>query len=199
MRERRSTSHPFFLPPPSPTTTNVRGKTKPAYIRSAPLKTERHSHRHRVREGQTRPQHLLSLRDRSTFGSRPGESQFVIEADGQGDEHLGWLGKGCAGFLEGRFPSLLFTPGLTHPCIQARVFNYGERLIDRLDFEELALKSLDPSLGPRITSPRTVGKDVQQQPHVCPLHLWACRPRANLSQAADPINLPAAYNNIPLA
>ena len=52
--------------------------------------------------------------------------------------------------------------GLIPPRVQVRVFNYGERLIDRLDFEELALKSLDPSLGPRITSPRTVGKDVQQ-------------------------------------
>ena len=45
---------------------------------------------------------------------------------------------------------------------QTKVYNYGERLIDRLDFEELALKSLDPSLGPKITSPRTAGGDVQQ-------------------------------------
>lgn len=67
-----------------------------------------------------------------------------------------------------RFPSCLsyILQGLIPSCIQARVFNYGERLIKRLDFEELALKSLDPSLGPRITSPRTAGKDVQQ-PHVC--------------------------------
>ena len=28
---------------------------------------------------------------------------------------------------------------------------YGERLIDRIDFEELALKTLDPSLGPKIS------------------------------------------------
>ena len=81
-----------------------------------------------------------------------------------------WLGKGCAGFLEGgelASPSCLLrvSQWLNPPRIQVRVFNYGERLIDRLDFEELALKSLDPSLGPRITSPRTVGKDVQQ-PHV---------------------------------
>ncbi|KIJ54413.1 hypothetical protein M422DRAFT_154133, partial [Sphaerobolus stellatus SS14] len=31
-----------------------------------------------------------------------------------------------------------------------RVFVYGARLIDRIDFEELSLKSLDPSFGPRI-------------------------------------------------
>ncbi|KAL1950835.1 hypothetical protein VTO73DRAFT_5959 [Trametes versicolor] len=33
-----------------------------------------------------------------------------------------------------------------------RSFLYGERLIDRLEFEELALKSLDPSLGPRLAN-----------------------------------------------
>ena len=27
---------------------------------------------------------------------------------------------------------------------------YGERLVDRLDFEELALKSFDTSLGPKL-------------------------------------------------
>ncbi|KAI0784780.1 mitochondrial K+-H+ exchange-related-domain-containing protein [Abortiporus biennis] len=31
-----------------------------------------------------------------------------------------------------------------------RTFIYGERLIDRIDFEELALKSVDPSLGPKL-------------------------------------------------
>ncbi|KAI0693232.1 mitochondrial K+-H+ exchange-related-domain-containing protein [Cytidiella melzeri] len=34
---------------------------------------------------------------------------------------------------------------------QRRTFVYGERLVDRIDFEELALKSLDPSLGPSLT------------------------------------------------
>ncbi|KAI8978877.1 mitochondrial K+-H+ exchange-related-domain-containing protein [Trametes punicea] len=33
-----------------------------------------------------------------------------------------------------------------------KAFLYGERLVDRLDFEELALKSLDPSLGPRLSN-----------------------------------------------
>lgn len=34
--------------------------------------------------------------------------------------------------------------------LQRRAFVYGERLIDRLDFEELALKSFDTSLGPKL-------------------------------------------------
>ncbi|EKM51624.1 uncharacterized protein PHACADRAFT_127350 [Phanerochaete carnosa HHB-10118-sp] len=32
-----------------------------------------------------------------------------------------------------------------------RTFSYGESLVDRIDFEELALKSLDPSLGPKLS------------------------------------------------
>ncbi|KAH9925363.1 mitochondrial K+-H+ exchange-related-domain-containing protein [Epithele typhae] len=32
-----------------------------------------------------------------------------------------------------------------------RAFLYGERLVDRLEFEELALKSVDPSIGPKLS------------------------------------------------
>ncbi|KAG2112300.1 mitochondrial K+-H+ exchange-related-domain-containing protein [Suillus discolor] len=32
-----------------------------------------------------------------------------------------------------------------------RTYEFGERIIDRIDFEELALKGVDPSLGPSIT------------------------------------------------
>ncbi|KAF8262284.1 mitochondrial K+-H+ exchange-related-domain-containing protein [Lactarius quietus] len=35
-----------------------------------------------------------------------------------------------------------------------KVFTYGERLVDRLEFEELALKGVDPSMGPKISHPR---------------------------------------------
>jgi hypothetical protein len=34
---------------------------------------------------------------------------------------------------------------------QFKLFTYGERLADRIDFEELALKGVDPSLGPKIS------------------------------------------------
>jgi len=67
-----------------------------------------------------------------------------------------------------------------------RVFNYGERLIDRLDFEELALKSLDPSSRPKITSPRTAGRDVQQPqiPLIYPQHIITS-PLLNLQTLVD--------------
>jgi hypothetical protein len=34
---------------------------------------------------------------------------------------------------------------------QQRVFHLGERAMDRIEFEELALKSMDPSLGPDLS------------------------------------------------
>ncbi|KAF5382694.1 hypothetical protein D9615_003077 [Tricholomella constricta] len=46
-----------------------------------------------------------------------------------------------------------------------KVYQGGERLVDRLEFEELALKGIDPSLGPSITRPDMSSKlkqDVQQ-------------------------------------
>ncbi|EED85843.1 predicted protein [Postia placenta Mad-698-R] len=36
------------------------------------------------------------------------------------------------------------------PPMKRRAFLYGERFIDRIDFEELALKSFDTSLGPKL-------------------------------------------------
>ncbi|ESK95780.1 hypothetical protein Moror_12392 [Moniliophthora roreri MCA 2997] len=39
-----------------------------------------------------------------------------------------------------------------------KVFRGGERLVDRIDFEELALKGVDPSLGPTIRHPDLSGK-----------------------------------------
>ncbi|KAI0044417.1 hypothetical protein FA95DRAFT_1562282 [Auriscalpium vulgare] len=40
-----------------------------------------------------------------------------------------------------------------------KVFQYGERIVDRIDFEELALKGVDPSLGPRISHPKGPTED----------------------------------------
>ena len=42
---------------------------------------------------------------------------------------------------------------------QFKFFTYGERLVDRVDFEELALKGVDPSMGPKISRPRSPSKE----------------------------------------
>lgn len=43
------------------------------------------------------------------------------------------------------------------------MFTYGERLVDRVDFEELALKGVDPSMGPKISSPRSPSSEEQKK------------------------------------
>ncbi|KAI0004539.1 mitochondrial K+-H+ exchange-related-domain-containing protein [Russula compacta] len=40
-----------------------------------------------------------------------------------------------------------------------KIFTYGERLVDRVDFEELALKGVDPSMGPKISHPRSPSEE----------------------------------------
>ncbi|KAH9890109.1 mitochondrial K+-H+ exchange-related-domain-containing protein [Cubamyces lactineus] len=50
-----------------------------------------------------------------------------------------------------------------------RAFLYGERLVDRLDFEELALKSLDPSLGPRLSNIVHTSKEKEKATPQIPL------------------------------
>jgi hypothetical protein len=37
-------------------------------------------------------------------------------------------------------------------CIQRRVYELGQRAQSRIEFEELALRSIDPALGPRVGS-----------------------------------------------
>jgi len=39
-----------------------------------------------------------------------------------------------------------------------KTYQAGERLVDRMDFEELALKGIDPSLGPSVTRPHSSEK-----------------------------------------
>ncbi|KAG6887330.1 hypothetical protein C0995_016149 [Termitomyces sp. Mi166 len=44
---------------------------------------------------------------------------------------------------------------------QLKVYQGGERLVDRLDFEELALKGIDPSLGPTVAKSDVTGQGKQ--------------------------------------
>lgn len=44
-----------------------------------------------------------------------------------------------------------------------KTFRYGERIMDRIEFEELALKGLDPSLGPKLTAPGSASQAVEEE------------------------------------
>jgi len=71
-----------------------------------------------------------------------------------------WAGFGKA--PEGSWKASLL-PGIhlppPHECVvQLRTYELGERIIDRIDFEELALKGVDPTLGPSIPNPDITGQ-----------------------------------------
>ncbi|THH16858.1 hypothetical protein EW146_g3833 [Bondarzewia mesenterica] len=46
-----------------------------------------------------------------------------------------------------------------------KIYHYGEHLVDRIDFEELALKGLDPSMGPKLTQLRDSQEDADAKKH----------------------------------
>jgi len=64
------------------------------------------------------------------------------------------------------------------------IHKYGERLVDRIDFEELALKTVDPSLGPDIPQPQSAhqagekGSEIQPLPSVPLVHPTKALPGA---------------------
>jgi len=49
-----------------------------------------------------------------------------------------------------------------------KIFTYGEGLVDRVDFEELALKGVDPSMGPKLSNPRSPSEE-QKRTALIPL------------------------------
>lgn len=51
-----------------------------------------------------------------------------------------------------------------------KLFTYGEGLVDRIDFEELALKRVDPSLGPKISHPRSASEPEDQKKTIPLVH-----------------------------
>lgn len=76
----------------------------------------------------------------------------------QGCRHLGGFREGKGGKLEGACYRItpVYVPYVN--ILQLKVFQYGERVVDRIDFEELALKGVDPSIGPTVLHPDFSGK-----------------------------------------
>ena len=54
------------------------------------------------------------------------------------------------------------TQSILYTGLQIKVFRTGERLVDAIDFEELSLKAVDPSLGPKILRWRGKEKDSEK-------------------------------------
>ncbi|KIK26746.1 hypothetical protein PISMIDRAFT_8770 [Pisolithus microcarpus 441] len=80
------------------------------------------------------------------------------------------FGKAPEGSWKARVPSLL-----GRLLCELRLYQHGERLVDRIDFEELALKGVDPSLAPSFRNRNAVAglsrsnQKGEQRPPVIPL------------------------------
>lgn len=83
-----------------------------------------------------------------------------------------------------------------------RTYELGERIVDRIDFEELALKGVDPSLGPSVThadinitgqevnkvnfSEKQSPRDVLRIPLIYPPSIYASLPPTGLNEVSHP-------------
>ncbi|KAJ3514356.1 hypothetical protein NLJ89_g2430 [Agrocybe chaxingu] len=66
-------------------------------------------------------------------------------------EKKGWLPEeGLVNFATQKAANIWAGFGKAEGGWRLKTFQFGERLVDRMEFEELALKSIDPSLGPSI-------------------------------------------------
>jgi len=61
-----------------------------------------------------------------------------------------------------------------------KFFTYGERLADRIDFEELALKGVDPSMGPKISQPRSSSEEEKKTIPLVHPRMFGTPPLAHL-------------------
>lgn len=91
-----------------------------------------------------------SLWKKATGELETAYPNLMLRARRESSRNLGWLWKSSGRQLEGdKNPHGRLHPP-DSPLPQLRTFKYGERVVDRIDFEELVLKSMDPSLGPSL-------------------------------------------------
>jgi len=80
------------------------------------------------------------------------------EGAGGAGKRKGWLPEeGVSLWAQNKASALWASWGKADGGWKLKTFQTGERLMDRLDFEELALKSVDPSMAPTIAHPTKNG------------------------------------------
>ncbi|KDR83090.1 hypothetical protein GALMADRAFT_88915 [Galerina marginata CBS 339.88] len=72
--------------------------------------------------------------------------------DKEAEEKKGWLPEeGVVNWATQKAADIWAGFGKAEGGWKLKTYQFGEKLVDRMEFEELALKSIDPSLGPSIT------------------------------------------------
>ncbi|KAG2009549.1 hypothetical protein CC2G_012468 [Coprinopsis cinerea AmutBmut pab1-1] len=91
----------------------------------------------------------------SEDGARPEDGALELK-EGKRKKRKGWIPRGgVSSWLQAKAAELWAGFGRAEGGWKLKTFQMGERIMDRLDFEELALKSIDPSMGPTVSHPRS--------------------------------------------
>lgn len=104
---------------------------------------------------------LSSSKEKRKRKEAGGES--VVET-----KEKGWLAskmppEGIPTYVQTKAANLWASFGKAEGGWKLKVFQLGERAMDRIEFEELALKSVDPSLGPSLAHPKSPAIERQEE------------------------------------
>lgn len=90
--------------------------------------------------------------------------------DGAASRKKSWIPEeGVATWAQNKAAETWASFGRAKGGWQLKTYQFGERQVDKMDFEELALKSIDPSLGPSIRHPNSTSDPFDSDVHI-PLH-----------------------------
>ena len=85
-------------------------------------------------------------------------------------------------------------PNTTLRVLQQRLYVYGERIVDRIEYEELALKSMDTTLGPKLSElGRTGGTAVDEKFSVRHAQLSQCYANIRGTDSSHPSHQTRPY------
>ncbi|KAF9013178.1 mitochondrial K+-H+ exchange-related-domain-containing protein [Cyathus striatus] len=102
----------------------------------------------------TRPNSLTYYQFQITK-SPPSSADIALKD--QGNRPSWWPEEGVVNWATGKASNIWAGFGKAEGGL--KTYQLGEKLVDRLDFEELALKGIDPSLGPSLTGSKKIKED----------------------------------------
>ncbi|KAH9480812.1 hypothetical protein JR316_0007413 [Psilocybe cubensis] len=112
-------------------------------------------------------QFQISAKQKQASASEKGQ----VAVDGEAEvEKKGWLPEeGVTNWVSKKAADIWAGFGKAKGGWKLKTFQLGEKMVDRLEFEELALKSFDPSMGPSITQLKRSPVLDKKKPTIIPL------------------------------
>ncbi|PPQ64852.1 hypothetical protein CVT24_008216 [Panaeolus cyanescens] len=116
----------------------------------------------------------------------------AVDASGKGKGRSWWPEHGIGPWMTKKAADTWAGFGKAKGGWKLKLYETGEKMVDRMDFEELALKGLDPSLGPSITHLKRV-KEIEDKRDVPAIPLIFPASQISPSQALKELSAYAQY------